>query len=690
MIKLNRLTPSSILNSSIPLILFIILSCFSLKTVNSQIRYTDLVPDITFSETGNPLDINGDGINDFWFVTRMRYSSYWTAKDIMIRTTANSQIAKQGSTAQVVNFGEEINSNNGWTGDLNITMFSYDPYGWEGSGNWLDIDTGYLAARIIVDDEIHYTWINVYKTFTNSTWIVDYGYNLESDSAIIAGLIPPGANTIIGEDIADNFDGSDIKVSFQRANDEASYSKYQSYLAKANDTNAISLEFMNQLPSDRYYTTLISDLNSKNMVNYILDETAVDIYGDSLETLVDYQVHILNIAINGNENENILSAPSEVFKLQATLYNVQNILASDVGDHQNANDISVSFQPILNEQYCSEYRVYANRYHNPNEFDIESAVYLSEDHFTALPIGSNTLGFNLNESQLDTEGNPITDEVIYNIYVLTVPDSIHSLTYTLSEPSNQIMPALIPPFYAGIDTGEHINYSECDSFFAETNQWIINSTVSIDVNRDGVDDYYLSYPYQEHTSNLWSEYHIRPLRENRVLLCEHTEHSWAARLDEYDLIIPDQRWTNQKASLYGYSFDYYGSNQWGHYGSGYLGLCVMDAENPQYAWLKIDLSTFFSYAFEDINIGVEEFVRQRFSIFPNPAHQKIHIEAISELLGHQSYELEILNSLGMVIHSSNYIGESVVVDVSNYSPGIYLIRIKSNGSIIDTHKCLIY
>ncbi len=104
------------------------------------------------------------------------------------------------------------------------------------------------------------------------------------------------------------------------------------------------------------------------------------------------------------------------------LYEVSNIVTSDNANNGNASDIEVNFDESTFVENTEEYRVFLIPESGLSSFDLEFALMAGPEMYTAeipeevYPVQ----GIVLNESQLDTEGNAITDGQNYYTAVLTV------------------------------------------------------------------------------------------------------------------------------------------------------------------------------------------------------------------------------------------------------------------------------
>lgn len=83
------------------------------------------------------------------------------------------------------------------------------------------------------------------------------------------------------------------------------------------------------------------------------------------------------------------------------------------------------------------------------------------------------------------------------------------------------------------------------------------------------------------------------------------------------------------------------------------------------------------YRFTPSTLSTENYEENRFSLYPNPVENEIHISSTD----HVSYRFSIYNSLGQLVKEN--IQSTGNMDVSGLSSGIYFIKIKTaNASVI--------
>ncbi len=194
-----------------------IIMMLSLSTANSQIVYTDIIPDILLNCSGNnvcsgnySLDLNADGIDDFILAPKKLQNGCGACNSLVfvfgdgfsaeIRSTAQSWIA---DTVGGYEFNTLIDSSLDWGNDLHILTRALQdcvPCTAPGRGNhfvdapptgpWSNIHGKYLALKTQVGSDIYNGWIKlgvgININFVTIT-IMEYAYNSIPNQPILAG-----------------------------------------------------------------------------------------------------------------------------------------------------------------------------------------------------------------------------------------------------------------------------------------------------------------------------------------------------------------------------------------------------------------------------------------------------------------------------------------------------------------------
>ncbi len=95
------------------------------------------------------------------------------------------------------------------------------------------------------------------------------------------------------------------------------------------------------------------------------------------------------------------------------------------------------------------------------------------------------------------------------------------------------------------------------------------------------------------------------------------------------------------------------------------------------------LSAIASFKLEALAIGENNAVS--LSLYPNPASETIHVTLQNLTNGH----IEIMNHTGQQVIMTDIKADKTKIDVSSLSPGVYLVRLISNNSVLHTEKFII-
>jgi hypothetical protein len=80
--------------------------------------------------------------------------------------------------------------------------------------------------------------------------------------------------------------------------------------------------------------------------------------------------------------------------------------------------------------------------------------------------------------------------------------------------------------------------------------------------------------------------------------------------------------------------------------------------------------------FNSSTAGINEVSENNlFSVYPNPAHSQINLNADSKLLG---YVYNVYDNIGQVVLSGKIISENTVIELNNLSDGIYTLSVGEN------------
>lgn len=696
-------------NRKLSIILTLLFSLVLFFPGHSQIVYTDFAPDAELiSRDSLEIDLNHDEVNDFVLYYRFYDDGYSWNYHYRIKSMGGCQIAITNDSASAIPLGESINEALNWsTNAQTYIQHTKLAYYSQFQGQWRDVREGYLGLRVELNNEYHYAYFRLHLSGNHTMWAVDYAFNETPSSQIIAGEATPSACTSLDAiDVSNHFDGRDIQFSFTKAIEETLFSEYRVILAKADDPSALDINVMSLLEEDRYFSIMV-DLSDTNFVlrDHLL-ETSIDKDGDALEKFVDYRIHVLNISQAGNPDLNQLATPSRIINLSAYVEAVNLPLAHDKGDSNESSDIEISFNSEITEDYLKEFRAFVIPYGETTDFNAAEAWSLSSDFYTLVPLDEDSIVIlNLNENQKDISGEIITNDVAYQVRVLSVPDSILCRTPVFSEPSRRFYLTDPNSFYAGQKEGENIQWFACDDQFSPfpyingdnpNHDW---EEYEIDLNRDGQNDISVDGGLYSSSGGQYGQYYeFIPLGDNQILICDHPEHeNWIDVLTEPDAIQSNYNWYNGRAilkklysNITGLEFDYGHLTSPYHFlNDYYIGFLIKVDEQTQYAWVKLRGAQYLEYGFKEVITGTSEFDKQnKFEIYPNPASKLIQIYSPYKT-ANGKLSVSVVNSMGLEMEAFDLYQQQMSKDISSFASGLYFFVIKENGMVLETTKVVV-
>lgn len=245
------------------------------------------------------------------------------------------------------------------------------------------------------------------------------------------------ATAVTASDVSDYGDGRDLRVTFNRAANESLVNQYRVLVVKDSKSSSFNINTANGVASANY--TLVAK-NGSNIAQ-TLAMGARDTDGDLIRNGTAYRVYVLTVGAGTSSSTNVLSSASQALTLSGN-YSVGAAATptlSDNGDNGDGRDLLVTFGRASDESSLSEYRILIVKSGNAGTFNLNSAISVPSNSYTALPkTGSNQSQF-LNAATRDVNGEPIRSGVSYRAFILSVgstSSSNASSNYALSGVSN--------------------------------------------------------------------------------------------------------------------------------------------------------------------------------------------------------------------------------------------------------------
>ena len=174
---------------------------------------------------------------------------------------------------------------------------------------------------------------------------------------------------------------------------------------------------------------------------------------------------IKDFAYNDTPNESIKTGQKYDPKLVA-----DSVFAKDVENFNNGLDLSVSFKKAKDEIGIKEYRILVVKEEDADNFSVSKANKSS--NYTKVEPTGNDIATVLKEFSKDVDGDFITNNVNYKVFILSVPDLEKTFNSNLSEPSNTVV----------LDNNVSVENSIFTNikYFIDEQNLILKSNISID------------------------------------------------------------------------------------------------------------------------------------------------------------------------------------------------------------------
>lgn len=451
----------------------LVFGCIALTPgVNAEIIYTDIDPDTILNSSGEEffLDLNNDSIPDYRIsLITNGLATSWTGGTARIMPVGNNnKVAKNQDGLPIIVdgikkigvYGVQTNAIAGnyqgiWASNSQINLaklanYYYSTYSMNQSsgGDFINVNDGYIGLRLQVEDKLYFGWVRLdIDAQCKSVIIKGYGYEKEPYKTVKAGPTVPAVQNVMVTDVNNNGDGSDISISFTKAVDETNIDEYWIYVVRS----IYSKEFSVFDAGAGVNATKIAPTGNNIMMN--LPDTAVDNLGIPIQEQLAYNIFVVSVSFSGNFIGNV-SLPSPNIILLSEAPQVVNVIAEDISNYGDGRDLQISFNRIFDEQFINEYRIFVVKTDSAGSFDMIKTNNILNYH-TVNKSGLDIV-LRLNTNSKDVDGDYVTNNESYKIFVLTVADGVNYTKNSLSMPSEEVI--LLPYSSTGIANMETEKY----------------------------------------------------------------------------------------------------------------------------------------------------------------------------------------------------------------------------------------
>ncbi|MFI2858614.1 copper amine oxidase N-terminal domain-containing protein [Paenibacillus sp. JSM ZJ436] len=240
---------------------------------------------------------------------------------------------------------------------------------------------------------------------------------------------------VAATDSSDYNDGRDLRITFNRANNESNILNYRVFVVKYNKSSSFSVDSANALSIYNYTQVNKTGYN----LSQSLSSSTRDTDGDLLRNGNSYAIFVMSVSSNAYTG-NVLSASSPYVYMSANqvVAAVTGLAVSDVSDNNDGRDLRVAFNRVSNESTIGHYKIYVVKNENAASFDLNWANSLDSSRYTYVSKTNNNQIVNLAAGARDINGDVIRNGVAYRIFVLTAGSGSYAGYSALSSPSSVI------------------------------------------------------------------------------------------------------------------------------------------------------------------------------------------------------------------------------------------------------------
>lgn len=234
----------------------------------------------------------------------------------------------------------------------------------------------------------------------------DVTLHVQNDSAI----------NIVGSDVNNNVNGSDLQVNFDAAPSESGISEYRVIAVKDINAGVFDIPAAEALPTTAYATATPN--GGPYSVN--LGATTTDSDGDPIVNAQAYTLFVYSLYDGTVATQANMNSSAATVTLNNQLDAPTNVIGSDIADNSNASDVQVTWDGLANETGLQEYRVFIVKAANAGSFDYTTAnMAVAGMYGLVNPSGSSNYSLNLVSFQNDVDGDPIMVGVNYVAFVMS-------------------------------------------------------------------------------------------------------------------------------------------------------------------------------------------------------------------------------------------------------------------------------
>ncbi len=660
-------------------------SAFCLKTLFKEFKWFVIFLMVLISSTasaqtkyftGESNDIDGNGTADF----DIAYSdfSYYGSDYFMymymgtfspqdeLQIQFGTQTVGVYSLVEFNNFGDTIGTSRQWSSEPK-TIYFYENTNYV--ENWQDESFAFIGIRIKNGDLFRYGWLRITTTF--DCHVLDGAIQETAGIPILAG---EGINTIKPldmkvSDLRNNGNWSDISVDFFSPYFNSYVEEFRVFAVKADDAQNLSVEDFMALPESRY---LVVE-NEEVEYNVVLNSVFLDVDGDKMDITEEYRICVVSVSDSVEIFPHGFSL-SPVFQINTVLPEVSTLTAEDFGDEGTSEDLKVTFAKNTREDMMKEYRLLIVPKDSAKFFTLEKAIQIPEEYsFGVEPVGDSVYSVE-NKLLKDIFGNPVHQDQLYQVFILSVPDGVNSNIASLSSVSNTFSLGTPDYLYAGQKEGIGINYYDFEPDLEE-------DTIRFDFDQDGKSELVFTNYSNWKPSVIFDYWEVTTEDSTQIII---TDNDIATNLSLHSSINHLGNWGSGTFYL---NFEY--SAGWGpatkkgeFLYEGIVGFRKNSVNDTIYGWIHVHCqypTKIYDYAWQkrvtQSVIKIPDSGENLFVAYPNPNRDRVLNIAIKNFGGEKDSFLDVFNSSGIKMKRIVVTEQLSQINLNGMPGGLYYVQL---------------
>ncbi|MCR9173797.1 MAG: T9SS type A sorting domain-containing protein [bacterium] len=246
-----------------------------------------------------------------------------------------------------------------------------------------------------------------------------------------------GATTIVGSDVGDNANATDLQADFGAASNEFGIQEYRVMAVKSAVAGSFDLAAAQSVPATAYET------QTPNGGPYSLTFNAAttDTEGDAIVLGQPYTLFVMSVADGTSANIDSLAFATTDVTLEVVTTPVSGaaIIGSDIADNGNGLDLQVDFDAASSEFGILAYRVIAVKPSSAIGFTLNDALNLPSTAWMFVTANGSPSYTTVFEAQkTDSDGDLIVEGQPYSIFIVSFANTQQATVSTMANSQTSV------------------------------------------------------------------------------------------------------------------------------------------------------------------------------------------------------------------------------------------------------------